>query len=640
MATPQLLKVPWVREAVARTRRLHEAGKAARQGAGSASEYGGAQHRGDYCLLNMSQVAVPGPRQAATVDPAGLLEPEDLHRLSEAFLIKKKEDWPGREELAKIRVHLGVQKGHYPALLEKMREANMLTYREAGEDVVENSVFGVWKVVGETQRLIWGGERANLFFRDEATHVDLPSPDLLSTLQTPAGSSLFLSGCDISQFYNRLSVPSFIVPFLGLPRIRSDLVTTNLSCAFVVPCLLCVPMGAKFSVALAQSISVSILRRANLSPPTPFSSTTDVTVPGGTGLQIPYIDDLNSVSTSADGANEATRRTCEALRNAGLPVEEKKTVWAGAGGPAEALGLWWWREGVITVKATAARRLLADTERVLNNGFATPHDMQRLIGLWVWPCLLRRPLLSILFEVMAFSRLLPTNRRQQLSEPVRKELNVLLDLFPLMCADLRRPLSKRVYASDASEAGGGVVYSDVNNARAFSADVRETRSLKGWYSELLAVAHTSAGKEEERSSQPLVSASFATRLQGTLFKTAVSTAWRFRNLHINMLEAEAAVLATRHMATSPISRNCRVVLLIDSTSALGAVAKGRSSSRLLNNIRRRLAVAEIAANVQILAHWVPSALNPADKPSRDVGGQYRGALGRRHSQQGRRDKQP
>lgn len=81
----------------------------------------------------------------------------------------------------------------------------------------------------------------------------------------------------------------------------------------------------KIPVFLAQSVNKIILRRANLSPPTSFAARRDVTIPSGMVLQIPYLDDLYTLSTSAEGANEATRRTCDPLTGAVLPVEYNKT---------------------------------------------------------------------------------------------------------------------------------------------------------------------------------------------------------------------------------------------------------------------------------------------------------------------------
>lgn len=119
--------------------------------------------------------------------------------------------------------------------------------------MIENSVFGVWKDPGKTQRLIWGGNRSNQLFNTGASLVELPTPDLLSDLQLAKGESLILSGCDISQDYIRLMAPGFLVPFLGMLRIRSNLVATELTSEFVIPCLRCIPMVATLAVQLTQT---------------------------------------------------------------------------------------------------------------------------------------------------------------------------------------------------------------------------------------------------------------------------------------------------------------------------------------------------------------------------------------------------
>lgn len=50
-----------------------------------------------------------------------------------------------------------------------MREAGMAEIIPLGSDVAENTVFGVLKVFNESQRVIWGGERVNLFFHSQAS---------------------------------------------------------------------------------------------------------------------------------------------------------------------------------------------------------------------------------------------------------------------------------------------------------------------------------------------------------------------------------------------------------------------------------------------------------------------------------------
>ena len=74
----------------------------------------------------------------------------------------------------------------------------MVRFIPAGPGVIDNSVFSVWKEPNVSQRLIWGGNRSNLLFNPDASHIELPSPDLLCSLQLPPGGRLHLASCDIS----------------------------------------------------------------------------------------------------------------------------------------------------------------------------------------------------------------------------------------------------------------------------------------------------------------------------------------------------------------------------------------------------------------------------------------------------------
>lgn len=71
------------------------------------SEYGGVQHRGNYCKLDWSKSAVPGHLQDATADPVDILRAEDQCRLTGELLMKPREEWPNEHNLAKVTVHLG-----------------------------------------------------------------------------------------------------------------------------------------------------------------------------------------------------------------------------------------------------------------------------------------------------------------------------------------------------------------------------------------------------------------------------------------------------------------------------------------------------------------------------------------------------
>lgn len=96
----------------------------------------------------------------------------------------------------------------------------------------------------------------------------------------------------------------------------------------------------------------------------------------------------------------------------------------------------------------------------------------------------------------------------------------------------------------------------------------------------------------------------------------VSSRWS-RPEHINALELRAVSTAVRHVLTSPLSFDRRrLLLLCDSQVAVGALAKGRSSSHPLLCRLRPLSALLLASGLQLYLRWVASAMNPADGPSR------------------------
>ena len=74
----------------------------------------------------------------------------------------------------------------------------------------------------------------------------------------------------------------------------------------------------------------------------------------------------------------------------------------------------------------------------------------------------------------------------------------------------------------------------------------------------------------------------------------------------------------RYFEDSPtkVVRRQRILCCVDSRVVLGAVTKGRSSSRKLNHVLRKLAYECLASSLTVDLLWVPSWANPADAPSR------------------------
>lgn len=140
----------------------------------------------------------------------------------------------------------------------------MVTLLEPSDTVIENSVFGVWKKLNISRRLIWACNRSNQLFRDEASFVELPTPDIVASTFLEENQQFHLAGCEISQYYNRLKAPSDIIPFPALRRLSASSINMRSASGSLVPCLTCIPMGATFPVAVAQSVTKKGLARRRL----------------------------------------------------------------------------------------------------------------------------------------------------------------------------------------------------------------------------------------------------------------------------------------------------------------------------------------------------------------------------------------
>ena len=92
--------------------------------------------------------------------------------------------------------------------------------------------------------------------------------------------------------------------------------------------------------------------------------------------------------------------------------------------------------------------------------------------------------------------------------------------------------------------------------------------------------------------------------------------WKRPGAHINELELRAVFTLLRSLARSSGNIGMRFGVLVDSSVVLGIAAKGRSCSRLLNSILRRLNAHVLASGFYVFFGYVASDANPADAPSR------------------------
>ena len=90
---------------------------------------------------------------------------------------------------------------------------------------------------------------------------------------------------------------------------------------------------------------------------------------------------------------------------------------------------------------------------------------------------------------------------------------------------------------------------------------------------------------------------------------------RRRSEHINILEFKATLHAIQWRARRGGFHSFRTMLLIDNQSILAVIAKGRSSSRHVNRLLRRLAALCCTLNIYLLVAYVDTSDNPADQGS-------------------------
>ena len=92
--------------------------------------------------------------------------------------------------------------------------------------------------------------------------------------------------------------------------------------------------------------------------------------------------------------------------------------------------------------------------------------------------------------------------------------------------------------------------------------------------------------------------------------------WTFRKMsHINL--QELASVQKMVYGVSKRRSSCRIVDLVDSNVVRCAISKGRSSSRAIGSMLRRLGASLLASDLYLTTPFLPTRLNPADDPTRN-----------------------
>eukprot|EP00435_Cladocopium_sp_Y103_P022795 s2181_g5.t1 len=101
------------------------------------------------------------------------------------------------------------------------------------------------------------------------------------------------------------------------------------------------------------------------------------------------------------------------------------------------------------------------------------------------------------------------------------------------------------------------------------------------------------------------------------WKVLMSYKWKSTG-HINALEAIAILDLLRKLGRNKSNHFQRTLLLVDNTTVVGILAKGRTTSTTLRGPLRRATAVLVATGTRLVVAWVKSEWNPADGPSRWV----------------------
>ena len=236
-----------------------------------------------------------------------------------------------------------------------------------------------------------------------------------------------------------------------------------------------------------------------------------------------YIDDLNIYGNDPIAMEMVQNEYLAAMNSIGLPAKPSKIV-RPTDGDIECLGMTVnGRSGDVGVSVKKIHQLRLDTLALLEHETCTGTTMAHIIGRWTWCAMARRPLLSVFSSVYRFI-LISKGRQYPMWSSVRRELQCVAMLAPLLYTNIRSSFMDRVIASDASEFAQGVV---------------STTSIPS--SSIIDIATSPVHPGDDRCINTLLTHSSVTSAN---WSRVVSSAWQ-RTEHINSLELRASLTAIR-----------------------------------------------------------------------------------------------
>ena len=258
-------------------------------------------------------------------------------------------------------------------------------------------------------------------------------------------------------------------------------------------------------------------------------------------------------------------------------------------------------------------------------------QLAAIVGIASHCFLYKRPLFSI-FEV-TYQFLLRFRGGRWLPDSVRRELLCAAGLVLFAESDLRQPIDPFLYSSDASLWGGafGRTSEPFLRSTLEASDLLRRSDVRGTNIRL----HADSSVEAPRASIDMPAGlawtvlsqfpwgrlrhgiayrpdSHITLLEGVTF----SLLMRFLGQQIVIDKHESSKHDLESVLIDDFTVSRRILCGLDSRGAGGALAKGRSSSHMINRSCRRVCAVTLASGLTAVYYWIPSELMPMDSPSR------------------------
>jgi hypothetical protein len=494
----------------------------------------------------------------------------------------------------KMKPKVFAEKSEYIKLLSLMKDRNMIDYVESKPHVI-NGLFGVPKSDGKI-RLIIDARLTNDIFNDPP-YIELPGPDLLSKLKIDQPETIYVAKTDLSDFYYRIRIPEWMKTYFGLPPIM-------MNGKKMYPVLKVLAMGWSHSVFVTQTIHQHLLNiETKLNDKDRINSNNDLLL--NRTRHLVYIDDLIIIGHDRNEIDLFQKDYCIQMENKNFKVKQSKIIPPTSTG-VDCLGMELnGNDFTIGIHPIKLNQLIYDTRQLLFNGYCTGRALSRIVGKWTWSMLVFRPALSIFNSVYRF---IESSDRIcfKLWTTVRYELECCIGIAPLLWSSLDNPWWDKVIATDASMIGQGVC---------------ATKQIP--LQTVVNISSLNQNDNNNNNHNNQILHNILNDDDNIKWSTIISSKWNNNNNnnnseHINSLELRSIMSSIKWCLSYPSSIKHRILLLSDSQVAVNILTKGRSSSHKLLRRTRSISAHLLASHIQLFIKWIPSHLNPADSPSRNI----------------------